>query len=412
MAQYLVKQRRRWYAVMEIPKAVRSKFGKVRLKQTLGTESLTVAEKRVRPIIVEWRNAIDLALSGAPSDRVADMLGHVAQARRDGYTEDEIADMAIDALTVNEGWGSPEFPNEENAELYRVTTGKVWPLRPYIEKWRQSLDQEPKTIDMKVSDVRQFVKRFPNAQDATNEAIIIWIEELLTEGLSRTTLRRKISASKGFWSWLGRTQQMKFTAPFEGVVPAKVKKATKSEIASRRKYFKVSDYKALIENSTNDPDLQNLIRLGAHTGARIEEICSLPLTKIDSDRFHVEDAKSEAGWREIPIHKDIAELVTALRNHSVDGFLISGLTENKYGDRSNAIGKRFGRLKTKLGYGGDFVFHSFRKSIARQLEEAGVPENISARLVGHEIQTMTYGLYSGGADFEAKRQALNKVSFR
>ena len=117
MAQYLVKQRRRWYAVMEIPKAVRSKFGKVRLKQTLGTESLTVAEKRVRPIIVEWRNAIDLALSGAPSDRVADMLGHVAQARRDGYTEDEIADMAIDALTVNEGWGSGEFPSEENAEL-------------------------------------------------------------------------------------------------------------------------------------------------------------------------------------------------------------------------------------------------------------------------------------------------------
>jgi integrase len=135
--------------------------------------------------------------------------------------------------------------------------------------------------------------------------------------------------------------------------------------------------------------LQNLIKLGAHTGARIEEICSLTLAKVASDRFQIEDAEPEAGWREIPIHKDIKKLVLALSSQSLDGFLLTGLSENKYGDRSNAIGKRFGRLKAKLGYGGDYVFHSFRKSIARQLEEAGVPENISARLVGHEIQTMT-----------------------
>jgi integrase len=211
----------------------------------------------------------------------------------------------------------------------------------------------------------------------------MWVEELLSEGLSRTTLRRTISASKGFWTWLGRTQQMKITAPFDNVVPARAKKATKAEISSRRDYFKVSDYKALIEHSANDPALQSFIKLGAHSGARIEEICSLPLAKVANDHLSVEDAKSEAGWREIPIHRDIKKLVLALSSQGLDGFVLSGLSENKYGDRSNARGKRFGRLKAKLGYGRDYVFHSFRKSIARQLEEAGVPENISARLVGH-----------------------------
>ena len=44
--------------------------------------------------------------------------------------------------------------------------------------------------------------------------------------------------------------------------------------------------------------------------------------------------------------------------------LFPELTLNKYGERSNAIGKRFGRLKTKLGYGEDYVFHSFRKGFA------------------------------------------------
>jgi integrase len=413
MPQYLMKQRRRWYAVMEIPKAVRSQFGKSRFKQTLETESLTLAEKRVRPIVVEWHKAIGLALSGGSGDKIADMLGHVAQAKRDGYNTSEIEDLAYDALTVSGGWGPAKFANEESEHLYAVATGKIWPLKPYIDAWKQALDQEPKTIDMKISDVRQFVEKFPHAQDATNDAVIEWVEELMTaQSLSRTTVRRKISATKGFWTWLVRTKKMPIPAPFTGVVPARAKKATKAEIAQRRKHFEVLDYKRLIASSSDDLDLQNLIMIGAHTGARIEEICSLVLDKVKSDRLIVEDAKSEAGWREIPIHKDIASLVSNLKNGNSDGYMISGLTKNKYGDRSNAIGKRFGRLKSKLGYGGDYVFHSFRKSTARQLEEAGVPENISARLVGHEIQTMTYGLYSGGADFKSKEQALNKVSFR
>jgi hypothetical protein len=125
MPQYLMKQRRRWYAVMEIPKAVRSQFGKSRFKQTLETESLTLAEKRVRPIVVEWHKAIGLALSGGSGDKIADMLGHVAQAKRDGYNTSEIEDLAYDALTVSGCWGPAKFANEESEHLYAVATGKI-----------------------------------------------------------------------------------------------------------------------------------------------------------------------------------------------------------------------------------------------------------------------------------------------
>jgi hypothetical protein len=54
----------------------------------------------------------------------------------------------------------------------------------------------------------------------------------------------------------------------------------------------------------------------------------------------------------------------------------------------------------------------FGSRLPDNLRKLASLKNISARLVGHEILTMTYGLYSGGADFEAKRQALNKVSFK
>ena len=45
--------------------------------------------------------------------------------------------------------------------------------------------------------------------------------------------------------------------------------------------------------------------MAAHTGARIEELCSLKLEQVLADRFKIEDAKTEAGWRIIPIHDDI-----------------------------------------------------------------------------------------------------------
>jgi integrase len=123
---------------------------------------------------------------------------------------------------------------------------------------------------------------------------------------------------------------------------------------------------------------------------------TLKLDQVKDDRFEIEDAKTASGRRTIPIHSAILDRVATLRESSTDGYLLSGLTPNKYGDRSNAVGKRFGRLKSALGYGRPYVFHSFRKGVATQFEQAGIPENEAARLLGHEFNTMTYGLYSGG----------------
>ncbi len=51
--------------------------------------------------------------------------------------------------------------------------------------------------------------------------------------------------------------------------------------------------------------------------------------------------EADAAVREVPIHGKLAVSVKRLKKNSTDGYLLSGLTFNKYGDRSNAIGKRF-----------------------------------------------------------------------
>jgi len=64
-----------------------------------------------------------------------------------------------------------------------------------------------------------------------------------------------------------------------------------------------------------------------------------------------------------------------------------------------------------MGFGSQHVFHSLRKTVVTILENAGVPENVVADIVGHEKTTMTYGLYSGGATLDTKRAALAELDY-
>ena len=131
-------------------------------------------------------------------------------------------------------------------------------------------------------------------------------------------------------------------------------------------------------HAAEDAQLADLIAVGSYSGARIEELCSLKLSAINSNTFKITDAKTSAGIREVPIHSHLKATIARLKKDSEDGYLFSGLTENKYGDRSNAIGKRFGRLKASAGFGEQHVFHSIRKTFVTLLENAGVSENLAA----------------------------------
>jgi hypothetical protein len=81
---------------------------------------------------------------------------------------------------------------------------------------------------------------------------------------------------------------------------------------------------ALAKRDGGDQQLADLIELGMWTGARIEELCALPVANIYDDHFEIEDAKSDAGWRKVPIHSKLAATVARLKEASTDSFLLSG----------------------------------------------------------------------------------------
>ena len=107
--------------------------------------------------------------------------------------------------------------------------------------------------------------------------------------------------------------------------------------------------------------LYDLIKIDIYTWARIKEIYSQKVANIAAENFTIRDSKTPSGNREVPIHEQLRNLMKKLKNSLQDGYLLSELSEDKDGKRSEAIGQRFGRLKNQLGFERRYVFIALKR---------------------------------------------------
>ena len=168
--------------------------------------------------------------------------------------------------------------------------------------------------------------------------------------------------------------------------------------------FEPGEVVRLLNEATarEDDALADLIRLAMYSGARRGELCNLRAEHVKDDSFKIVDAKSKAGVRTVPIHRELAQPIARLIERAEGGYLLPG------GDK---LGKQFTRLKTSLGFDDRHVFHSIRKTFITALERAGVPESTVQDIVGHERSTLTGNTYSGKSTPEMHVVALAKLVY-
>lgn len=407
---HIEKRRNLWYATMKVPKELHEKVGKTKFLQSLGTADKRRAHALAAPLVALWKAKLRQATGEQDAVQREALRWRVAmQEAKEAGDKEAVwlvqSMMAETAETIEEQRGAHE------AERFAdVALGHKTPSGLHFDEWRASIVHlEQKTQDQYVKDVRALVDRFAALEDITPQAARKWVDELQKSGASPSSLKRMVSCWRSYW---------KFLRGIEAVAvdfPIKVEAVRQSRKAPAESWvpFAPADVPKLWQaaKERKDAQLADLIFLGAYTGARIEELCSLKLSDVGTKSFRIGDAKTPAGVREVPIHSELKPLMQRLRAESEDGYLLSGLTFNMYGDRSNAIGKRFGRLKTAMGYGKGHVFHSLRKTLVTMLEDAGVSENLAADIVGHEKPRITYGLYSGGASLTTKAEAIELVRY-
>ncbi|MBT8546960.1 tyrosine-type recombinase/integrase [Polynucleobacter paneuropaeus] len=414
---HLVKRYNTYFAVLYVPKEIQYIIGKAKFSKSTGTDNKRLAETIAQVYVMGWKAEIESARSKSddPLIQSAKDIRKLLKSSPSHLVQDAI-DEEIAKLNLAK--------KEIHAEVFeQIATGKNQYLEDVLKNWKKHEEDRglsQKNIDQMFSDIEIMTTQFPTAPLITAKSVDLWIRHIAKKGkLSASSVTRIIGSSKNFFKYLQFIKEIPQTEPNPFVVPVEFKISNKPNSKSVNKTQSwlpfspkeiVSLYKIALDENQK---LADLILIAMYTGARIEEICSLLCKDIDlkEESVTIVDAKTEAGERTIPIHPHIKDRIEKLIEDSTDDYLLSGLTKNKYGDRANALGQRFGRLKTRQKFSSRYVFHSIRKTFTTMLENAGVGENLAADIVGHEKPRITYGLYSGGASLEVMREAIKKISY-
>jgi integrase len=433
--QYLRKQYNQWYVEMFIPKDVQHHFvhgddspehlrgkAKKKLSKCLHTEDQDHAEILKLEVLQDWKLAIRAARQkegGTIEDVAATtrMLRQLYKAKGQGA---EAAQAVVETLFT----GDTDESDTQRVQIYEAATGKVARTKDHIEEWLDFQRYSPYVQTEARRFIRDvFAKRFPTFEEIDRKSLRLWAAdmEIGRDGYNankRTTVAKKISYVGAYWRYCeDRYTDCPNICTHEKVM-GNVSRTKASQAESNNvSYmpFEKEDCWKLYEAAVADgyEHLSDIIKLGMYTGCRIGELCNMRVEDVGGDYLSVKDAKTYSGIREIPIHRDIQQLVERLKQTSTDGYLLSGLsTDNQYGDRSRAMSQKFGRLKSKLGFKTKrHAFHSFRATLANRFENAQVDVNFAARIIGHAVPNMTYGLYSGKVDWSNAVEAMSKVNY-
>jgi integrase len=415
---HLELRHKTYFALLTVPKDVQFILGKKRFFKTTGTSDLRVAQAKAELFVIQWKSEIASARqrSDDPIINSALELNRIFKSSPKHLVSD-----VIDQETERLRFESSDLVAETFNSL---ATGKSKTLDSFMAEWKRhqlKCGLQEKTVNQMESDLAHLTSFMPTTNLITSQHCDLWIKNLaVSNALTAYSVVRIISGCRNFFKYLQEIEVFpdEMENPFRVPAAHRIsKKRNAKTINKRDSWLPLTEaelgkvYVAAIEKK--DSSLTDLILIAAYTGARIEELCSLKkeFVNLTDYTIQIEDSKTEAGNRIVPIHTHIRKTIKKLMVGSGNEFLFDSLTKNKYGDRSNAIGKRFGRIKSDLGFGSQKVFHSIRKTFTTALEQASVAESITADIVGHEKQTMTYGLYSGGSSLEQKRKAIAKIKF-
>ena len=398
-----------YFAYLDVPKDVRAKLRRRVFRETLQTDSRSVAARRAAPKIANWKSAI----ARAREEPNHNDTRYWRDALRNAKTEEqrqsilEQIDMVaweIGAINV-ENIGDPPSSDPEAQRFYAEATGARLPTTEHLDEWIGSLQVKDKTTKMRRATIGRLAQKFPMLNDISRKEVRRWVTELTAE-LKPATVQRMMTDCRSYWTYLATIEAVpEDSAPFDRL-GLKVK-------ASSWLPFEAGDVLKLLNGAMarEDSELADLIRLAMYSGARREELCGLRVEHVNEDHFEIVDAKTTAGVRTVPVHRELQQIVARLVDESSDGYVISELAVNKYGSRGDAIGKRFTRLKRDMGFGSRHVFHSLRGTVITMLERAEVPESTVQDIVGHERSTLTGSTYSGKSTLGMKAKALDKLAY-
>jgi integrase len=302
---------------------------------------------------------------------------------------------------------------------FNEITGKATPFLTCLDDWQRVATEKGKTMKQMLSTLHKFgaVVKEP-METLSGKHVQKWLDDMTNEKTGgpadAKTKQRKLSDIRPYWKHLQNYEHVPSDKnPFENRTVAN--RETEAEAQERERIaYKVSEVPALWQRAMVEGDtaLADLIQLAAYSGARLGELMNLTTSSIVMEDgiacIHIVIGKTRTARRIFPIHPAITALMERLKTDAqADGWLIPCGAKH----RPDTMSKRFGRLKTDMGYDEHYTFHCLRHTVIEAFRNIHCPLEIRNRIVGHEDskETVNTGAGYGGLSAQSKLEWLKKA---
>ncbi len=196
----------------------------------------------------------------------------------------------------------------------------------------------------------------------------------------------------------------------------------------KRDAFKIQEVQQIFKHLDNPENThfknhhRLICKILAYSGARLNEIAQLYCNDIQEKDglwfITINDDKSDKSIkntnakRAVPLHHAITNEVIARKLELATGRLFPELTNPKpsYGARYSAWFTT--NVKKRLKLRETTTLHSFRHTVATQLQQADIAETVTAQLLGHSRgETLSYTHYGKGSDLIKLKSAIDLITY-
>lgn len=417
VAPHLARRHSTYYLRMKVPVDLLDHFsGKKEIKKSLKTSSLTLARKMLR---------VEL-----------------------GTLEKTFANLRITAQDVTFSPAPPVVDTPNGTLKQSEVTPKVTPVKAQEALEGGTLSTLVKQFMGDKSHSLGVKTRME--YDGTWKLVLSLLgRDLPLSSITRETarnLRERLSetpanASKGCTSPMSIASINKHIQRFSSLMryavkeghlkenPAsglKIKQKNKKPYEERKAYS-LEDLKKMVKALPSPEDGDRPERyfvpwIGLFSGLRLDEICSLYKEDVREIEgiwcFDVNEnrpdkkLKTSSSKRIVPLHPQLIELGFLEYVKGCEARLWPNLSWREADGYGNGLGKWFQRMnRAEITSDPLKSFHSLRHTFTDSLKQSGVPEEITAALLGHKHEGITYGRYGKVYRPQVLLEAVQKIVF-
>lgn len=440
LGQYLEWHNGSIRVTVPVPKPLQETLGATRLKRSLKTDSPANAERIKHGVIHELKARIARASNPAAGITAEAMEWRETLAANDDHRARE----AIEFLLLDRAEELESKRGRQVAkEFAAVALGEATPVDALLDSYLSTCGLKPRTQD----GIRRCVRVYREWAESNGEPITVeqinrkvagrFVSDLLT----RMAPQSAVTYTKflgGYWRFLegkGYVEGVPWTGQLQGVKQAQKRRSALLDIGpaasgGKRPYTDEEARKLLYAEAEGAVDRRtlDLVWLGALSGMRLDEICSLRVRDCADGWFNVsaDGGKTAAATRRVPIHPQLAAIIAKRTDGKKPGdYLIHDLPEpplESIRERSMPASKAYTRFRRKLGIDeraegqrqSNVDFHSWRRWFIRKAKDAGCEPWTIADVVGHNTDDLPLGLtmgrYPGRASDKALRSCVEAVA--